>query len=82
MSNFFAKLFDSSDRTVEAHIVLPAFAILAFIAFSGMDVILLRHAFNPDSYGQGVGWLLSGGGIGAIGQGMQNKMQGPNGNPR
>jgi hypothetical protein len=74
--NFFHKLIDSKDSTVEAHLVLLCLGAVTFIALSVYHTVFLQHVFDPASYGSGLGTLLAGGGAAAFGQGMQRKMEG------
>jgi hypothetical protein len=73
MNSFFKKLIDSGNSEVEAHLVLLCCGAFALIALTIYHVVVLKHAFDPDPYGQGLGYLLAGSGAAAWGQGMQRK---------
>lgn len=75
MKDFFRKLIDSGNSEVEAHLVLLCCGGLALIALSIYHVIVLKHDFDPNPYGQGLGYLLAGGGAAAWGQGAQRKSE-------
>lgn len=75
MKNFIVHLFDSRSRAVEAHLVMLCLGVGAFVGLSIYHVVILRHSFEPDLYGQGLGFLLSGGGVAAVGQGLQRKAE-------
>ena len=76
MLEFLKKMFDSRDKSVEAHIVLMSLAIVSLIMLAAFHVLYLKQAFDPNAYGQGTGWILGGGGAAAAGQGMQRRSQG------
>jgi hypothetical protein len=69
--SFFTKMLDSRDRQIEAHLVLLCVGAATMIALSIYHVVILKLAFDADSFGQGVGFLLAGGGAAAWGQGLQ-----------
>lgn len=71
MKSFLLKLIDSGNREVEAHLVLLCVGAVTLIALSIYHVIFLKHDFDPSPYGQGLGFLLAGGGAAALGQGIQ-----------
>jgi hypothetical protein len=75
MKNFLKKLIDSGNSEVEAHLVLLCLGALTLIALSIYHVVYLRHAFDPDPYGQGLGYLLAGSGAAAWGQGLQRRTE-------
>jgi hypothetical protein len=75
MKEFLRKLFDSGDSEVEAHLVLLCCGGFALIALSIYHVVVLKHDFDPNPYGQGLGYLLAGGGAAAWGQGAQRKAE-------
>ena len=74
--NWLAKLFDSSDKTVEAHLVLTAICILSFIGLTIYAVVVLGHPFDPQAYGTGAGATFAGTGAAAWGTGLQRKNEG------
>jgi hypothetical protein len=76
---FLIKMVDSNDAEVEAHLVLLCLGAMVLIGLSVFQVIFLRIEFDPESFGQGLGFLLAGGGAAAFGQGLQRSKQG-NGN--
>lgn len=53
----------ADNRTVDIGRVLWALGVLSFIVFAAIHVIH-NHAFDPASYGGGLGGLLAGGGAG------------------
>ena len=75
MKSFFRKLVDSRNKEIEAHLVLLCIGVVVFIALSIYHVVVLAHAFDPDPYGQGFAFLMTGGGVAAWGQGMQRKAE-------
>lgn len=70
-----ARLFDSTDRTVEAHLVLASLGVIAFVALAAYGVVWLGHQFDPAAYGQGLGLAFAGSGAAAWGQGAQRRVQ-------
>ncbi|MDE2029606.1 MAG: hypothetical protein KGI97_03475 [Alphaproteobacteria bacterium] len=76
MKDFWARLVDSSDRRVEAHLVLLCLGVAAFVALAVYHTVVLKRVFDPESYGQGLGALLAGGGAASWGQGLQRKAEG------
>jgi len=44
--------------------ILLVIVIISFICYSGIDILYLKHTFNPMGYGTGAGGLLAGGGAG------------------
>jgi len=75
MKNFLSRLIDSGDRGVEAHLVLLCCGALALIGLSIYHVVILHNGFDPDPFGQGLGYLLAGNGVAAWGQGLQRKSE-------
>ena len=73
MSSWLSRLFNSSDRSVESHIVFTFLALIATIAYTGWHLIVLHNPFAAADFGQGVGVILGGGGVAAWGQGSQSK---------
>lgn len=84
MNVFFTKLINSQERDVEAHLVLMSLGALALIGLSIFHVVFLRLPFNPTPFGEGLGYLLAGGGAAAWGQGLQrsNEKEKSNDNPQ
>jgi hypothetical protein len=70
-----ARLFDSGDRSVEAHIVLAAVGVLAFVGLAAYGVMWLGQHFDPAAYGQGLGLAFAGSGAAAWGQGAQRRAE-------
>ena len=67
------RLFDKTDKTADflavllgLYFCLSVAGILAFICLAIYDVEVLRNPFHPDSYGQGIGLVFAGTGIGAF----------------
>ncbi|MDR3450729.1 MAG: hypothetical protein P4M15_13470 [Alphaproteobacteria bacterium] len=69
-------MIDSNDREVEAHLVLLALGAVTLLGLSIYHVVILHNPFDPDPFGRGLGYLFTGGGAAAWGQGMQRKAQG------
>lgn len=72
MSKFLKRLFDSRDRSVEAHIVLPCLGACSLIVLAAYHVICLHNPFDASGLGQGLGCVMGGGGLAAAGQAVQN----------
>ena len=72
---FIKDLMDSSNRKTEAHIFLTVVVVLAFVALSAV-VVVKSGVFDASAFGQGVGMIFAGGGLGAAGQGLQRKLDG------
>ncbi len=70
MRKFILSLIDSDNRSVEAHLVLLCVGAVALIALSVYHVVILKQAFEPSTYGEGLGYLLAGGGAAAWGEGL------------
>ena len=71
------RLLDSDDRSVELHGVLGVLVLLTGLGLQVFDTVVLRNAFNMQSFGIGVGAVLTAvGGAGAL-LGLQRKAQGP-----
>lgn len=68
---FFRKMLDSKQSEIEAHLVLVCVGACALVALSIYHVAVLRLAFDASGFGQGLGFLLAGGGAAAWGQGLQ-----------
>jgi len=77
---FLTKMVDSESSEVEAHLVLLCLGALALIGLSIYHVVFLGLAFDPESFGSGLGFLLAGGGAAAVGQGFQRSKQRDKGN--
>lgn len=75
MKKFIARMVDSRDSGVEAHLVLLCLGVVTFVMLSVYRTVVMKQLFDPDPYGQGLGYLLAGGGAASWGQGMQRKMQ-------
>lgn len=73
--SWLARLFNSADRSVEAHLVLSSIGVLAFIALAAYGVVWLGHQFDPAAYGQGLGLAFAGSGAAAWGQGAQRRAE-------
>ncbi|MDD3371115.1 MAG: hypothetical protein PHE27_04735 [Alphaproteobacteria bacterium] len=79
---FLTKMIDSRNGDIEAHLVLLCAGVAALILLSVYHVAVLRLAFDAEAFGEGLGFLLAGGGAAALGQGLQrsserNKNNGP-----
>ena len=73
------KLFNSQDRTVEAHIVFVGLAIL-FVGVVALIVAVLKpEVFHINDLGASFGWIMGGGGAYAGGQAAQTRLS--DGNP-
>ncbi len=70
MKRFLLKLVDSENRNIEAYLVLLSAGVAGLIALSVYHVVVLKQAFDPSLYGQGLGCLLAGGGAAAWGEGL------------
>jgi hypothetical protein len=77
---FLTKMVDSRDSEVEAHLVLLCLGAVTLIALSIFHVVILRLAFDPENFGQGLGYLLAGVGAAAWGQGIQRSKEGDKSN--
>jgi hypothetical protein len=64
MKTFLRQCFTGKDnQTIDIARILWALAVLGFIVFAGIHV-MVNHQFDPSSYGVGLGSALAGGGIG------------------
>ncbi len=79
---FLTKMLDSRNGEVEAHLVLLGLGAVALIGLSLYHVVVLGLPFDPSSFGQGLGFLLAGGGAAALGQGFQHMKQRGKGDER
>ncbi len=70
MRKFILSLIDSGNSAVEAHLVLLCVGVAVLIALSVYHVVILKQAFDPGLYGEGLGYLLAGGGAAAWGEGL------------
>ena len=75
MRRFWRAMLASTDRSVEAHLFLLCVGAAALIALSVYHVVALRNPFDPAPYGEGLGYLLAGGGAAAWGQGLQRRSE-------
>lgn len=76
MRSFFARLADSSDASVEAHIVLGACAVLGFVGLAVYNVAVLKQPFDPSGYGTGLSLTFAGSGAAALAQAGQRRIEG------
>jgi hypothetical protein len=74
-SNFFLRLFDSSDRSFELHLVLGALALLGVIFYEGYDLAFVSKEYDPESYGYSLAYAFVGIGAAGWGQGLQRKFE-------
>lgn len=72
-SNFFLRLFDSSDRSMELHLFLGAMALLGVIFYEGYDIAYITKEFVPEDYGYSLAYAFVGIGAAGWGQGIQRK---------
>jgi len=75
-------MMDSRNGEVEAHLVLLMAGVLTLIGLSFYHVVFLGLPFDPSGFGQGIGFLLAGGGAAALGQGFQRLKQRGKGDER
>jgi len=71
--NFFDKLFDPSEKSVEPHVVFILWGVLAIIAYSLIQICLAPTSPHISEFGIALGSLLGGGGVYAGGTGIQSK---------
>lgn len=69
------RLGELGRRSFETHLVLMAAGVAAFIGLSVYHVVAQGHGFDAASYGEGLGFLLAGGGAASWGRGMQRKAE-------
>jgi hypothetical protein len=72
-----AGLFDSTDRSVEAHIVYAGLGVVAVIICAIIFVILDVKDFHLSDLGIAIGSIMTGSGVGAVGQGIQSRITPP-----
>lgn len=75
MRRLLIRLVNSKDADVEAHLVLLCLGALTFLALSVYHVVGLGLPFDPSAFGEGLGFLLAGGGAAAWGQGLQRSSE-------
>jgi len=76
MGSFLSRLFNSADRTVEAHIVLTALGVIGFVGLSAYAVVARGQAWDPAAYGAGLAAIFAGTGAAGWAAGLQRKAQG------
>ena len=69
------KMLDSRNSEIELHLALLGLGALTIVGLSVYQVVVLSLPFDPSSFGQGLGFLLAGGGAAAFGQGYQRMKQ-------
>jgi hypothetical protein len=69
------RLGDLGRRSFETHLVLMALGVAAFIGLSIYHVVAQGHGFDAAAYGEGLGFLLAGGGAASWGRGLQRKAE-------
>lgn len=69
------QLLDSEDPQVELHLAITAVAAILYMVLSAWTVIALEKPFDGQAFGIGLGVLLTGGGIGAVCQGVQRRVE-------
>ena len=74
-SNFFLRLFDSSDRSFELHLVLGAIAILMIIFYEGYDIAYITKNYYPEDYGYALAYAFVGMGAAGWGQSVQRRFE-------
>ncbi len=72
----FGRTLDSTDKTVEAHLVLFVLVVLTLLGLTLYSVIILGQHFDAKDFGSSAGWIFGGCGAAAWGQGMQRRVQG------
>lgn len=70
------RALDSTDKTVEAHLILFVLVVLTLLGLSAYSVIVLGQHFDAKDFGASAGWIFGGCGAAAWGQGMQRRAQG------
>lgn len=75
MVEFLTKLFDSKDSSIELHNILGCLGVLVFFGLSIYETVWKSTPFSPSDYGTGLGLVLGGTGLLALGQGGQRKLE-------
>ena len=74
-SNFFMRLFNSNDKSLEMHLFLGALSILCIIFYEGYDLVYISKFLDPEDYGYGLAYAFAGIGAASWSQGVQRKFQ-------
>lgn len=72
--NFFDRLVDPTDKSVEPHVVFILWGVLAVIVYGLVQLFLSPDMAKINEFGIAMGSLLGGGGVYAGGTGMQSKV--------
>lgn len=72
---FWSRMVDSTDRTVEPHIVMMCWSVVAIIICAILIAWLKPEVFSFAGMGAALGTTIGvGGGLGAAGQGLQSRI--------
>ncbi len=79
MTDFFKKLLDTREKSVDAVVFFTLIGVCAIVVYGLVQVCLDFKDFHISDFGSSFAFLFTGSGIHATGAGMQNKMTPPDG---
>lgn len=74
MNDFFKKLFDIREKSVDACVFFTLIGVCAIVLYGLVQVCLDFKDFHISDFGSAFAFLFTGSGIHATGTGMQSKM--------
>lgn len=67
------KVFLQADGTTDLSRVLGAFVVMAFLAYEGYALIVLKQPFDPSAFGTGAAALLAGAAVFVLGHNFASR---------
>ena len=77
----FTKILNSTDKTIEAHLVMFVLVVLALVGLTVYSVVVQNQPFAPKEFGFASAAIFGGCGMAAWGQGLQRRAEGDNSLP-